>query len=96
MTTLAANLLTGIANISRLCMTQSDTDFEINMSLYPTKNELIIYVFKGGYAYAWRNPKKRIEKIRIDLSDPKLAAMNMFEAFTHIENMAKGHRKEAI
>lgn len=96
MTTLQANLLTGIANIARLCMTQSDTDFEINMSLYPTKNELNIYVFKGGYAHAWRNPKKRIEKIRIDLRDPKLAAMHMLEAYTHIENMAKCQRKEAV
>lgn len=91
---LESNLLTGIANISRLCMTKSGTDFEINMSLYPTKNELNIYVFKGGYAHAWRNPKKRIEKIRIDLRDPKLAAMHMVEAFTHIENMANGFRKE--
>ena len=96
MTTLAANLLTGIANISRLCMTQSGTDFEINMSLYPTKNELNIYVYKGGYAHAWRNPKKRIEKIRVDLRDPELAAMHMVEAFTHIENMAKDHRKESV
>ena len=93
---LEKNLLTGIANISRLCMTQSGTDFEINMSLYPTKSELNIYVFKGGYAHAWRNPKKRIEKIRIDLRDPKFAAMQMVQAFTHIENMAKGFRKEAI
>ena len=39
-----ANLLTGIANISRLCMTETRTDFVINMSLYPTKkNSIYMY-----------------------------------------------------
>lgn len=92
--TLDQNLLTGIANISRLCMTQSGTDFEINMSLYPTKNELNIYVYEGGYAHAWRNPKIRIKKIRIDLSNPESAVIHMVEAYTHIESMANGFRKE--
>lgn len=80
--------LVGIANISRLCMTQSHEKFEINMSLYPTKNELNIYVYKGGYLHAWRNPKERIEKIRIDLVEPQMAAVKMLEAYTHIENLA--------
>ena len=82
-----ANLLTGIANISRLCMVYSRDDFEINMSLYPTKNELNIYVYKGGYLHAWRNPKNRIVKIRIDLVEPEIAVIKMFEAYTYIENM---------
>ena len=82
-----ANLLTGIANISRLCMIKSRDDFEINMSLYPTKKELNIYVYKGGYLHAWRNPKNRIVKIRIDLVEPETAAIKMFEAYTNIENM---------
>lgn len=84
-----ANVLTGIANISRLCMVNSRDDFEINMSLYPTKNELNIYVYKGGYLHAWRKPDERIEKIRIDLVEPKLAAVKMLEAYRYIENMAK-------
>ena len=84
-----ANLLTGIANISRLCMIKSRDDFEINMSLYPTKNELNIYVYKGGHIHAWRNPAERIEKIRIDLIEPKMAAVKMLEAYTYIENLAK-------
>lgn len=84
-----ANVLTGIANISRLCMVYSRDDFEINMSLYPTKNELNIYVYKGGYLHAWRKPDERIEKIRIDLVEPKMAAVKMLEAYTYIENMAK-------
>lgn len=87
--TLESNLLTGISNISRLCMVHSNADFEVNMSLYPTKNELNIYVFKGGYIHAWRNPAERIEKIRIDLVEPKMAAVKMLEAYTYIENMAK-------
>ena len=82
-----ANLLTGIANISRLCMTKTRADFVINMSLYPTKKELNIYVYKGGYLHAWRNPKNRIVKIRIDLIEPETAAIKMFEAYTYIENM---------
>ena len=86
---LASNLLTGIANISRLCMTKTRADFVINMSLYPAKNELNIYVYKGGYLHAWRNPKNRIVKFRIDLTDPETAAMKMVESFTNIENMAK-------
>ena len=83
-----ANLLTGIANISRLCMIKSRDNFEINMSLYPTKNELNIYVYKGGYIHAWRNPAERIEKIRIDLVEPKMAAVKILEAYTYIENLA--------
>ena len=83
-----ANLLTGIANISRLCMIKSRDDFEINMSLYPTKNELNIYVYKGGHIHAWRNPAERIEKIRIDLVEHKMAAVKMLEAYTYIENLA--------
>lgn len=82
------NLLTGIANISRLCMTKARSDFEVNMSLYPTKNELNIYVYKGGYLHAWRKPKERIEKIRIDLAEPEMAAVKMLEAYTYIENLA--------
>lgn len=82
------NLLTGIANISRLCMIKSRDNFEINMSLYPTKNELNIYVYKGGYIHAWRNPAERIEKIRIDLVEPKMAAVKILEAYTYIENLA--------
>lgn len=85
------NLLTGISNISRLCMVHSNADFEVNMSLYPTKNELNIYVFKGGYIHAWRNPAERIEKIRIDLIEPKMAAVKMLEAYIYIENLAKEH-----
>lgn len=87
--TLESNLLTGISNISRLCMVHSNADFEVNMSLYPTKNELNIYVFKGGYIHAWRNPAERIEKIRIDLVEPKMATVKMLEAYTYIENLAK-------
>ena len=83
------NLLAGISNISRLCMVHSNADFEINMSLYPTKTELNIYVYKGGYIHAWRNPEERIEKIRIDLIEPKMAAVKMLEAYTYIENLAK-------
>ena len=83
-----ANLLTGIANISRLCMIKSRDDFEINMSLYPTKNELNIYVYKGGHIHAWRNPAERIEKIRIDLVEPSMAAVKILEAYTYIENLA--------
>jgi hypothetical protein len=85
------NLLTGISNISHLCMVHSNADFEVNMSLYPTKNELNIYVYKGGYIHAWRKPKERIEKIRIDLVEPKMAAVKMLEAYTYIENLAKEH-----
>lgn len=88
--TLEGNLLTGISNISRLCMVHSNADFEVNMSLYPTKNELNIYVFKGGYIHAWRNPAERIEKIQINLVEPKMAAVKMLEAYTYIENLAKG------
>lgn len=88
--TLEGNLLTSISNISRLCMVHSNADFEVNMSLYPTKNELNIYVFKGGYIHAWRNPAERIEKIRIDLVEPKMAAVKMLEAYTYIENLTKG------
>ena len=83
------NLLASISNISRLCMVHSNADFEINMSLYPTKTELNIYVYKGGYIHAWRNPEERIEKIRIDLIEPKMAAVKMLEAYTYIENLAK-------
>lgn len=83
-----ANLLTGIANISRLCMIKSRDDFEINMSLYPTKNELNIYVYKGGYIQAWRNPAERIKKIRIDLVEHEMAAVKILEAHTYIENLA--------
>ena len=83
------NLLTGISNISRLCMVHSNADFEVNMSLYPTKNELNIYVYKGGYIHAWRNPAERIEKIRVDLIEPKMAAVKMLEAYTYIESLAK-------
>ena len=83
-----ANLLTGIAIISRLCMITSRDDFEINMSLYPTKNELNIYVYKGGYIHAWRNPAERIEKIRIDLVEPSMAAVKILEAYKYIENLA--------
>ena len=83
-----ANLLTGIANISRLCMIKSRDDFEINMSLYPTKNELNIYVYKGGYIHAWRNPAERIEKIRIDLVEHEMAAVKILEAYIYIENLA--------
>lgn len=83
-----ANLLTGIANISRLCMIKSRDDFEINMSLYPTKNELNIYVYKGGHIHAWRNPAERIEKIRIDLVEPSMAAVKILEAYIYIENLA--------
>ena len=83
-----ANLLTGIANISRLCMIHSTPDFEINMSLYPTKNELNIYVYKGGHIHAWRNPAERIEKIRIDLVEPSMAAVKILEAYKYIENLA--------
>ena len=86
--TLEQNLLTGIANISRLCMIKSRDDFEINMSLYPTKNELNIYVYKGGHIHAWRNPAERIEKIRIDLVEPSMAAVKILEAYTYIENLA--------
>ena len=53
------------------------------------KNELNIYVYKGGYFHAWRKPEERIEKIRIDLVEPKMAAVKMLEAYTYIENMAK-------
>ena len=83
-----ANLLTGIANISRLCMIKSHDDFEINMSLYPTKNELNIYMYKGGHIHAWRNPAERIEKIRIDLVEHKMAAVKILEAYIYIENLA--------
>ena len=83
------NLLASISNISRLCMVHSNADFEINMSLYPTKTELNIYVYKGGYIHAWRNPAERIEKIRINLIEPKMAAVKMLEAYTYIENLAK-------
>ena len=83
-----ANLLTGIAIISRLCMITSRNDFEINMSLYPTKNELNIYVYKGGHIHAWRNPAERIEKIRIDLVEPSMAAVKILEAYKYIENLA--------
>ncbi len=55
-----------ISNMTLLCMKYSSEKFEINMSLYPTKNELNIYVFKGGYLHAWRNPEQRIQKHRIE------------------------------
>ena len=88
-----ANVLTGIANISRLCMVNSRDDFEINMSLYPTKNELNIYVYKGGYFHAWRKPEERIEKIRIDLNNQVDAIKQMHKAFCAIEKMAKAGAK---
>lgn len=86
-----ANLLTGIANISRLCMIHSTPDFEINMSLYPTKNELNIYVYEGGYKHAWRKPEERIRKLQIKLIEPKAAAQQLHDAFCHVEKMVKAH-----
>lgn len=88
-----ANLLTGITNISRLCMVHSQADFEVNMSLYPVKNELNIYVYKGGHIHAWRKPEERIEKIRIDLVQPKIAAIKMLEAYRYIEKLAQNRIK---
>lgn len=79
-----------IANMTLLCMKFSTEKFEINMSLYPTKNELNVYVFKGGYLHAWRNPEQRIQKHRIDLTVQNSAIQQIHKVFCAIEKEAKG------
>lgn len=90
MTTISPALQQAIANMTLLCMKYSFEKFEINMSLYPTKNELNVYVFKGGYLHAWRNPDQRIQKHRIDLSNQITAIKQMHTVFCAIEKEAKG------
>lgn len=79
----------GIANMTLLCMKHPTPEFEINMSLYPTKNELNIYVYKGGYIHAWKRPEERIQKTRIDLSQQSTAIKQLHKTFCAIEKLAK-------
>ena len=90
MNTITPALQQSIANMALLCMKYSSSEFEINLSLYPTKSELNIYVYQGGYIHAWRNPEQRIQKTRIDLSRQSTAIKQMHDAFCEIEKQAKG------
>ena len=89
-------VLQSIANMTLLCMKYSTSEFEINMSLYPTKNELNVYVYKGGYEYAWKLPQLRIQRTRIDLSTPQKAISEMHSCFSSIEKMVKQYKKEPL